>query len=75
MDGDDAAELQRVEQKKKKPQKEAAAEGLDMLGDGRDREDMLQRWAQRLRGKASSSQNVLIENGEARPVLAERIKG
>ena len=34
--------------------KEAAAEGLDMLEDGRDRKDMLQRWAQRLRGKASS---------------------
>ena len=46
-----------------------------MLGDGRDRKDMLQRWAQRLRGKATAWQNVLIENGEAQPVLKEHIKG
>ena len=50
-------------------------EGLDMLGDGRDRIDMLQRWAQRLSEKASSWQNVLIETGEAQPGLEERIKG
>ena len=74
-DGEDAAELDRAEQEKEKRQKEAAAEGLDMLGDGRDRKDMLQRWAQRLRGKASSWQNVLIENGEAQPGLEEHIKG
>ena len=46
-----------------------------MPADGRDRKNMLQRWAQRLRGKASSCQNVLIENGEAQPGLEERIKG
>ena len=46
-----------------------------MLGDGRGKRDMLQRWAQRLRGKASAWQNVLIENGEAQPGLEERIKG
>ena len=51
-DGEDAAELGRAEQKKEKRQKEAAAEGLDMPGEGRDRKDMLQRWAQRLSGKA-----------------------
>ena len=49
-DGEYAAELGRAEQEKEKRQKEAAAEGLDMLGDGRDRKDMLQRWAQRLGG-------------------------
>ena len=74
-DGEDAAELGRAEQEKEKCQKEAAAEGLGMLGDGRDRKDMLQRWSQRLRGKASSWQNVLIEKGEAQPGLEERIKG
>ena len=31
--------------------------------------------AQRLRGKARASQNVLIENGEAQPGLEDRIKG
>ena len=46
-----------------------------MLGDERDRKDMLQRWAQRLRGKASPWQNVLKENGEAQLGLQERIKG
>ena len=46
-----------------------------MLGDGRERKDMLQKWAQRLRGKATAWQNVLIENGEAQPALEERIKG
>ena len=46
-----------------------------MLGDGRDRKDMLQKWAQRLRGKATAWQNVLIDNGEAQPGLEERIKG
>ena len=74
-DGADAAELDRAEKEKEKRQKEAAAEGLDMLGDGRDRKDMLQKWAQRLRGKATASQNVLIENGEAQPGLEDRIKG
>ena len=74
-DRKDAAELDRAEKEKEKPQKEAAAEGLDMLGDGRDRKDMLQKWAQRLRGKATEWQNVLIENGEAQPGLEERIKG
>ena len=49
-DGTDAAGLDRAEKEKEKRQKEAAAEGLDMLGDGRDRKDMLQKWAQRLRG-------------------------
>ena len=53
-DGEDAAELGRAEQEKEKRQKEAAAEGLDMLGDGRDRKDNFQRWAQRSRGKAST---------------------
>ena len=46
-----------------------------MLGDRKDRKDMLQKWAQRLRLKATSWQNVLIENGEAQPGLEERIKG
>ena len=46
-----------------------------MLGDGRDRKDMLQKWAQRLRGKATAGQNALIENGEAQPGLEDRIKG
>ena len=44
-DGTDAAELDRAEKEKEKCQKEAAAEGLDMLGDGRDRHDMLQKCA------------------------------
>ena len=74
-DGKDVAELDRAEKEKEKPQKEAAAEGLDMLGDARDRRDMLQKWAQRLRGKATTWQNVLIENGEAQPGLEECIKG
>ena len=42
-EGEDAAELVRAEQQKEKRQKEAAAEGLDMLGDGRDRKVMPQR--------------------------------
>ena len=50
-DGEEAAELGGAEQEKEKCQKEAAAEGLDMLGDGRDRKDMLQRWAQKMRGR------------------------
>ena len=74
-DGKDAAELDRAEKEKERRQKEAAAEGLDMPGDGRDRRDMLQKWAQKLRGKATAWQNVLIENGEAQPGLKERIKG
>ena len=74
-DGENAAELGRADQEKEKRQKDAAAEGLDMLGDRRDRKDMLQKWAQRLRGKATAWQNVLIENGEAQPGLEERIKG
>ena len=74
-DGEDASELARAEQVKEKRQTEAAAEGLDMLGDGRDRKVMLQRWAQRLRGEASTWRNVLIENKEAQPGLEERIKG
>ena len=63
VDGENAAQLGRAEHEKEKRQKEAAAEGLDMLGDGRDRKDMLQKRAQRLRGKATAWQNVLIENG------------
>ena len=74
-DGADAAELDRAEKEKGKRQKEAAAEGLDRLGDGRDRKDMLQKGAQKLRGKATAGQNVLIENGEAQPELEDRIKG
>ena len=74
-DGADTAELDRAEKEKEKRQKEAAAEGLDMLGDGMDRKDMLQRWVQRRRGKATAGQNVLIENGEAQPGLEDRIKG
>ena len=74
-DGTDAAELDRAEKEKEKRKKEAAVEGLDMLGDGRDRKDMLQKWAQRLRGRATAWQNVLIENGEAQPGLGEHIKG
>ena len=74
-DGTDATELGRAEKAKKKRQKEAAAERLDMLGDGRDRKDMLQKWAQRLRGKVTSWQNVLMENGEAQPGLEDHIKG
>ena len=64
-EGKDAAELVRTEQEKEKRQKEAAAEGHDMLGDGRDRKNMLRRCRQRLRGKASPWQNVLIQNKEA----------
>ena len=74
-DGADTAELDRAEKEKEKRQKEAAAEGLDMLGGGRDRKDMLQKWAQRLRGKATAGQNVLIQNGEGQPGLEDRIKG
>ena len=55
--------------------KRSARQRLDMLGDGRDRKDMLLRWAQRLRGRASPWQNVLVENGEAQPGLEECIKG
>ena len=73
--GKDAAKLDRAEKEKERRQKEAAAEGPDMLGDGRDRRNMLQKWAQRLRGKATAWQNVLIENGEAQPGLEEHIKG
>ena len=53
-DGKDAAEMGRAEQEKEKRQKEAATEGLDMLGDRRDKNAILQRWAQRLRLKAST---------------------
>ena len=74
-DGEIAAEQGRAEQENKKCRKEAAAEGLDMLGDGRDREDMLQKWAQRLRGKATAWQNVLRDNGDAQLGLGQRIKG
>ena len=52
-DGEDATELSRAEQEKEKRQKEEAVEGLDIVVDGRDRKDMLERWAQRLRGKAT----------------------
>ena len=41
---EDPAKLSRAEQEKEKRQKEAVAKGLDILGDGRDREDRLQRW-------------------------------
>ena len=61
-DWKDAAELDRAENEKERCQKEAATEGVDMLGDGRDRKDMLQKWAQRLWGKATAWQNVLIED-------------
>ena len=74
-DGTDAAELNRAEKEKEKCQKEASAEGLDMLGDGRDRHDMLQKWAQRLKRKATAWQNVLIEYGDAQPGLEDRIRG
>ena len=40
-----------AEQEKVKRQREAATEELDILGSRRDRKDMLQKWAQRLRGK------------------------
>ena len=53
-DGTDAAELDRAEKEKEKRQKEAAAEGLDMLWDSGNGRDMLQKWAQRLRGKATA---------------------
>ena len=46
-----------------------------MLGDRRDRHDRLQKWAQRLRGKATTWLNFLMENGEAQPGLEDRIKG
>ena len=42
-DGTDAAELDRAQKETEKRQKEAVAEGLEMLGDGRDRHDMLQK--------------------------------
>ena len=54
----ESAELSRAEQEKGKRQREAAAEGLGNLGDRRDRKDMLQKWAQRLRGKASPTYDV-----------------
>ena len=73
--GEDTAELGRAEHEKEKRHKGAATEGLDVLGDGRDRREMLRKWAQRLRGKATAWQNVLIENREAQPGLEERIKG
>ena len=41
-DGTEAAEVDTAEKEKEKRQKEAAAKGLDMLEDGRDRKDMLQ---------------------------------
>ena len=63
--GEDPVEVSRAEKEKEKRQREAAAEEPDKLGDRRDRKDMLQRWALRLRGKASMWQNVLIENGGA----------
>ena len=50
-EGKDAAELGRAEPEKEKGRKEAAAEGLDMLGDGRGRKIMLHRWAKRLKGE------------------------
>ena len=65
-DGKDAAELVIAEKKKEKRQKEAVAEGLNMLGDGGDRKNMVEKWAQDVRGKATEWQNVLIENGAAR---------
>ena len=73
--GEDAAELRRAEQEKKKRQREATAEDLVILGNGRDRKDMPQKWAQRLRGKASPWQNVLIDNGETQPGLEGHIRG
>ena len=74
-EGEEVAELGRAEQEKEKSPKKAAAKGLDMPRDGGDGNDMLQKWAQRLRGKATAWQNVLIENGEAQRGLEERIKG
>ena len=59
VDGEDAAELCREEQEKEKRQKEAAAEGLDMLGHRRDRGDLLQERAQRLSGKDSTWEKCL----------------
>ena len=44
-DWKEAAELDRAGKEKGRRQKEAAAEGLDMLGDERDRKDVLQKWA------------------------------
>ena len=70
----DAAELHRAEQEKEKRQREAAAEELDILGNGRDRNDMLQKWAQRLRWKAILWHNVLIDNRETQPGLEGQIK-
>ena len=58
-DGPDAAELDRAEKEKEKRQKEAAAEGLDMLEDGRDRKDMLQKWARRLMGQGDGRSECL----------------
>ena len=58
-DGQNSAELDRAEKEKERRQKEAAAEGLDMLGNGRDRKDMLQKWAQRLRGEGNSMAECL----------------
>ena len=74
-EGENAVQLRRAEQEKEKRQQEAAAEELNILGNGRDRKDMLQKWAQRLRGKTSLWQNVSTDNGEAPLVLEGHIKG
>ena len=74
-EGEDTTELRRAEQEKEKRQREAAAEELDILGKGRDRKDMLHKWAQRLRGKLSKWQSLLIDNGETQPGLEGHIKG
>ena len=70
-----AAELHRADKEKEKREREAAAEEIDVLGTGRDRKDMVRKWAQRLRGKPSLWNSVLVENGEAQPVLEGRIGG
>ena len=57
-EGEDAADLSRAEKEKEKRQREAFVDVLDILGDRRNRNDMLLRWAQRLRGKSSPWQNV-----------------
>ena len=67
--------LHRAEEEKGKRQREAAAEQLDLLGNRRDRKDLLQQWAKRLRGKATPWQTVLADNGDTQPGLEGRIKG
>ena len=58
----DTVELHRADKEKEKRGREAETEEMDILGTGRDRKDMVQKWAQQLRGKPSVWHSVLVEN-------------